>query len=123
DEEAVAVVLDRAAVVIESEDGLCGVALGQEILFEDIGDVDALRAQVEAVEAGVRVFLKLREVGGVKLILVVAEAAEETRAEIIVAVEKTARVGDEGLDAGAYGEEVEVRVHVFELHFGEGFFE
>ena len=123
DEKAVAIIFDRTPVVVEGKDDLCGVALLDEVLLEEVGKVHALRAQIETIETAVRVLFKLREVGEIELILVVLERAEEPAAEIVVAVEEAARIGDEWLDADARRDEVEVRVYVFELNFTEGLFE
>ncbi len=123
DFKAVAVVLDPRAVVVEVKARLRRVALREKVLPEEVGDVDVLPPTVEAVEAAVGVLLQLREVGEVELVLVVPEGAEDARAEVVVGVDEAAEVRDERLDADAHGDGVVVRVHVFELHLGEGFLE
>src|SRR3712207_7175010 len=69
------------------------VALGQEVLPEEVGDVDVLPPPVEAVQSAVGVLLKLREVGEVELVAVVLERAEDARAEVVVGVDEAAEVG------------------------------
>src|SRR5215218_5311018 len=117
DFKAVAVELYGLAVVVEVEARLRGVAFGERVLPEDVRDVDVLTAAVEAVEAAVRVLLKLREVCEVELITIILERPEDARAEVVVCVDEAPEVGDEGLYARAYRDGVVVRVHVFELHF------
>jgi hypothetical protein len=122
DLKTVAVKLARGAVVVKQKADLRRVAFAQEILPENVADVDVLMARVETVQAAVGVLLQLGKIGGVELILIVGEAAEETRAEVVVGVDEAAKIRDKRLNTGAHRDEVEVGVHVFEFHFGEGFF-
>src|SRR5581483_9463955 len=97
------------------------VALRQEILAEVVGDDHFLLAAIEGVQLAVRFLLELIERGHVPLIAVASPRAEEADAEVRVAVEKSAEVAGEGLNAGADGNEVVVRSDVGELHLTEPF--
>jgi hypothetical protein len=63
---------------------LNGVALGDKILAEEVGDVNVLRSRIEAIKTTVGVFFELAKVCEVKLIAVVVECPEEARAQVVV---------------------------------------
>src|SRR5687767_7672658 len=91
------------------------VALANEILPEDVGDVNILMTRVEAVQPAVRVFLEHREVGAVELVPVVVERAKHARAKVVVGKDKPAKVGNERLDACTHGDEIVIGVCIGEL--------
>src|SRR5689334_9130617 len=97
-QKAVAIEFNAASIVVVVKASLDRVALANEILPEDVGDVNVLMARVEAIEAAVRVLLEHREVRGIELIAVVAESAEYARAEIVVGKNKPAKVGNKRLN-------------------------
>src|SRR5438270_3654182 len=122
-EKTVAVVLDAAAVVVEKNACLNRVAFGDKILSEYVCDIDVLRSLVEAIQPAVGIFFELMKVCEVELITVVAESAEETRAQVIIRIDKAAKVGDERLYACANGDEVVISICIREFHFAESLFE
>ena len=64
--------------------GLNSVALANEVLPEEIGDVDVLMPRIEAIKTAVGILLEQREIAGIVLIAIVAKRAKEPRAEIVV---------------------------------------
>src|SRR5829696_5299682 len=83
-QKTVAIKFHPTAIVVVMKAALNRVALANEILAEDVGDVDVLMARVEAVETAVGVFLEHGKPGGVELHAIVVRGAEHARAEVIV---------------------------------------
>src|ERR671914_2926821 len=76
DQKSVAVKLDCASIVVVVKTSLDRVALADEILPEDVGDVNVLMPRVEAIQRAVRVLLEHREVRGIELDAVVVQGAK-----------------------------------------------
>ena len=100
------------AVVVKAEFG--GVALGEEILNVNVGDVDLLMARVESVQSAIGVFLEQVEPGGIPGDAVGVEIAEKADAGLFFGEEESAKVAGELLDSGANGNEIVVDAEVFE---------
>ncbi len=56
-QKTVAIEFDAAAIIVVVKTSLNRVALANEVLSENVGDVNVLMARVEAIQAAVRVFL------------------------------------------------------------------
>ena len=100
-QKTVAIKFDTASIVVVMKTSLNRVALANEVLPEDVCDVNVLMARVETVQTAVRVLLEHREVCGVELIAIVVKRAKHSRAKIVIGKNKTAKVGNKWLDAGA----------------------
>src|SRR5690348_17275834 len=123
DQKTVAIEFHTAAIVVVMKAALNRVALANEVLPKDIGDVNVLMARVEAVQAAVRVLLQHREIRGVELHAIVVRRSKNARAEIVVGKDKAAEIGNKRLNARTHGNEIIVRINVEELHFTKRFFE
>src|SRR5690349_5732096 len=93
-EEAIAIELNAASIVVVMKAALYRVTLAYEILVKDVGDVNVLVARVETVEAAVRVLFEHREIRAVELIMIVVECAEHACAKVVIGKDKPAEVGD-----------------------------
>src|SRR6266498_2138556 len=98
------------------------VALANEILAKDVGDVDVLMARVEAIEAAVCILLQHREVSGVVLNAIVVGSAEEANAEVVIRKNEDTKIRDKWLDALPDGHKIVVCVHIPSLHFANSLF-
>src|SRR5688572_4303343 len=112
DQKPVAIEFNTAAIVVVMKTSLDRVALANEILPEDVGDVNVLMARVEAIQAAVRIFLEHRKVSGVELITIVVKGAKHARAEVVVRENETTKVGYKRLNTGAHRYEIVVRIEV-----------
>src|SRR5215216_604565 len=101
-QKTVAIEFHAASIVVVMKASLDRVAFANEILPENVCDVNILVARVEAIQTAVRVLLEHREVSGVELIAIVVESAKHARAEIVVGKNKSAKVGNKRLNAGAH---------------------
>ena len=79
-QKSIAIKFDAAPIVVVMKTSLNRVALANEVLAKDVGDVNVLMARVEAIEAAVGVLLQHREVGGVELNAIVVGGAETSAA-------------------------------------------
>ena len=123
DQKAVAIEFNRAPIVVVVKTSLDRVALADEILAKDVGDVNILMTSVEPVQAAICVLLEHREVRGVELHAIVVQRAKHARAEIVVGKDESAKIGNERLNSGAYRNEIVVGVDVSEFHFAKRLFE
>ncbi len=99
-EKAVPIEFDTAPIVVVVKASLDRVALSNEVLPKDVCDVDVLMTSIEAVQTAVGVLLEHREVSGVELDAIVVKGAKDSRAEVVVGKNETAKVGNKRLDAG-----------------------
>src|ERR1041385_3290464 len=105
-QKAVAIEFHAASIVVVMKAALDRIALANEILSKNVGDVNVLMARVEAIEATVRVLLQHREVGAIELVAIVVKRAKHARAEIVVGKNKAAEVGDKRLNPSAHRDEI-----------------
>src|SRR5262245_12106434 len=111
-QETVPIEFNAAAIVVVMKTSLDRVALANEVLAEDVGDVNVLVARVEAVQTAVCVFLEHREVCAVELKTIVVESAKHARAEIVIGKNKPAKVGNKRLNTGAHRNEIVVGIEI-----------
>ena len=122
-QKSVAIKFDAAAIVVVMKTSLDRVALANEVLAKDVGDVNVLMARVEAIQTAIRVLLEHREIRGIELLSIVIESAKHARAEIVVGKNKPAEVGNKRLNAGAHRNEIVVGVYIRQLDFTKRLFE
>src|SRR5438552_421767 len=78
-----------------------GVAFPNQVLSKNIGDVNLLVPRVELIQIGKSIFLQHLEGGDVVLPAVVVVVPKNAHAQIGIVENKTAKIADEGLNAGA----------------------
>src|SRR5262249_20817202 len=110
DEKIVLVKMARRMIVVEMEAEQRGVTVPVRVLSEDVGDVDALIAEVRRVQLAVGIFFELMKGDGVELIAIVRIIAEQAHAEIDIAEDEAAKIRDERLNAAADGRGIEIGV-------------
>ena len=97
------VLVEVTAVIVEvaDETELAGVAFPNQVLSKNIGDVNLLVPRVELIQIGKSIFLQHLEGGDVVLPAVVVVVPKNAHAQIGIVENKTAKIADEGLNAGA----------------------
>src|ERR1044071_5585941 len=116
-QKAISIELDAAPIIVVVKTPLNRVALADEILPKDVGDVDVLMPRVETIETAVGILLQHREVRAVELVAIVIKRTEDARAEVVIGKDEAAKVGDKRLYTGAHGNEIVVRINVCKLNF------
>src|SRR5581483_10616465 len=119
--EMVVVETERGVVYFVMKAGLDGVAELHEILAVEIGDENLAIAVLEAIQAAVGVLLEHCKIGGVVLIAIRSEIAEQSQPGLLIGEDESAEIAGEGLNAGAYGDEIVLVAEVLQLGFDEPF--
>src|SRR5947209_513475 len=89
----VAVVMRASVIEVGVKTPLRGIARPQEVLPIEVANEHLLIALIKRVQLGVGIFLAQVEQGEVVLKAIVSPIAEESRAEVDVVEDKTAKVG------------------------------
>ncbi len=120
DEEAIHVEVLVAAVVEDVQVEHQGVPGPDEVLNEVVHDAEVLLARIEQpVQPAIRVFLERTEVGGVELMPIGAQVAEQAEAELVVAEDEAAKVAGERLNARAGRQEVVMGAEIAQVVLDE----
>src|SRR5258708_10177103 len=120
-EESVVVVVKAGVVAVVVETELGGVALGEKILYVQIGDVDLLSALVECVQAAIGIFFEQVEPRDVISETVGAKVPKDADAGLFFGENKSPKVAGELLDSSTHRDEVIVRAEVVNFGFDKGF--
>ena len=71
DQKTIGIIMYTAAVIVVRTYRLDRIAFCQKVLPEEISDVDVLPPEMKCIQAAVGIFLKLVEIGQIKLRLVI----------------------------------------------------
>src|SRR6266849_5170208 len=97
-------------------DGIAGL---DEILTIQVRDHHLPVSILQAVQAAVAIFFEHREIGGIVLIAVGSEVAEQPHARLLVGEDESSKIAGERLNASADRNEVVLTAQVLELGFDE----